>query len=192
MESIWFASCPIERRNPLDRDIKTDIAVIGAGMTGILTAYKLQKTGKIGGRTGGKPHRERTDRENNRKTHLSARAFLPPHDSGLGGRKSPAVCAGQRKRHRGIPRFGTGRTDRLRFRNDRRICLFPKCRNAEKRGACRPKTGDLCFFCPNASFSHRRGRCRQIPKPGAISPAQADCAARPKADYIRKHPCPLG
>ena len=46
MESIWFASCPIERRNPLDRDIKTDIAVIGAGMTGILTAYKLQKTGK--------------------------------------------------------------------------------------------------------------------------------------------------
>lgn len=46
MESIWFTSCPIDRRNPLDRDIKTDIAVIGAGMTGILTAYKLQKTGK--------------------------------------------------------------------------------------------------------------------------------------------------
>lgn len=46
MESIWFASCPIERREPLNRNLRTDVAVIGAGITGILTAYKLQKTGK--------------------------------------------------------------------------------------------------------------------------------------------------
>lgn len=46
MESIWFASCPIERREPLNRNPRTDVAVIGAGITGILTAYKLQKTGK--------------------------------------------------------------------------------------------------------------------------------------------------
>ena len=46
MESIWFASCPIEHREPLNRNPRTDVAVIGAGITGILTAYKLQKTGK--------------------------------------------------------------------------------------------------------------------------------------------------
>lgn len=46
MESIWFASCPIERREPLNRNLRTDVAVIGAGITGILTAYKLQKPEK--------------------------------------------------------------------------------------------------------------------------------------------------
>ena len=46
MESIWFRSCPIEHKEALAQNIKADIAVIGAGMTGILTAYKLQKTGK--------------------------------------------------------------------------------------------------------------------------------------------------
>lgn len=46
MESIWFRSCPIEHKEALAQNIKADVAVIGAGMTGILTAYKLQKTGK--------------------------------------------------------------------------------------------------------------------------------------------------
>lgn len=46
MESIWSRTCQIKRREPLAKDMKTEIAVIGAGLAGILTAYKLQKTGK--------------------------------------------------------------------------------------------------------------------------------------------------
>ena len=63
MESLWRMSCPIEKREPLSQNRTADIVVIGAGITGILTAYRLQKTGKevvvlekgriAGGQTGG-------------------------------------------------------------------------------------------------------------------------------------------
>lgn len=46
MQSIWNQSCPIGTRPALQEDIKADVAVIGAGMAGILTAYLLQKEGK--------------------------------------------------------------------------------------------------------------------------------------------------
>lgn len=45
MESIWSQLCRIKERDPLKSDIKTDVAVIGAGMAGILTAFELQKAG---------------------------------------------------------------------------------------------------------------------------------------------------
>lgn len=46
MESIWTQTCEIDQRKTLPGHIETEIAVIGAGMAGILTAYQLQKAGK--------------------------------------------------------------------------------------------------------------------------------------------------
>lgn len=45
MESIWSKSCEIPAKHRLNHDITTEVAVIGAGMTGILTAYHLQEQG---------------------------------------------------------------------------------------------------------------------------------------------------
>ena len=45
MESIWSQSCQIEERTPLQGDRKTEIAVIGAGMAGVLIASMLQEAG---------------------------------------------------------------------------------------------------------------------------------------------------
>ena len=46
MESIWSKSCEIPPREALSGDLKTEVAVIGAGMAGILIASKLQKAGR--------------------------------------------------------------------------------------------------------------------------------------------------
>ena len=46
MNSIWSESCRIPEREGLRGEIRTEIAVIGAGMAGILTASALQKTGR--------------------------------------------------------------------------------------------------------------------------------------------------
>lgn len=46
MESIWRKSCHIKDREPLEGEVSCDVAVVGAGMAGILTAHKLQKSGK--------------------------------------------------------------------------------------------------------------------------------------------------
>lgn len=45
MESIWAQDCEIPEREQLRGDKKTQVAVIGAGMAGILTAYALQQAG---------------------------------------------------------------------------------------------------------------------------------------------------
>ena len=46
MESIWTKTCSIPKREQLQKDKKTEVVVIGAGMAGILIAYQLQKAGK--------------------------------------------------------------------------------------------------------------------------------------------------
>lgn len=46
MRSIWWESCKMETRDTLKGDIETEIAVIGGGMAGMLTAYLLQEAGK--------------------------------------------------------------------------------------------------------------------------------------------------
>ncbi|MEG1501620.1 MAG: FAD-dependent oxidoreductase, partial [Clostridiales bacterium] len=45
MKSIWQKEMDIPARPRLDGDISADIAIIGAGMAGILTGYFLQKQG---------------------------------------------------------------------------------------------------------------------------------------------------
>ena len=46
MSSIWHMTTAISQRPPLTEDIRTEVAIIGAGMTGILLADRLQSAGK--------------------------------------------------------------------------------------------------------------------------------------------------
>ena len=46
MESIWSESCCFKEREQLFGDIQAGIAVIGAGIAGLLTASALQKAGR--------------------------------------------------------------------------------------------------------------------------------------------------
>ena len=46
MKSLWSESCKFRRREALNKDIKTDVLVIGAGIAGILTAYMLKQKGR--------------------------------------------------------------------------------------------------------------------------------------------------
>lgn len=46
MESIWCKDIELKERKPLPGNTSADIVVIGAGMTGILTAYLLKQQGK--------------------------------------------------------------------------------------------------------------------------------------------------
>ena len=45
MNSIWTKNVQIEEREPLNGDIKAEIAVIGAGIAGLLIASELQRAG---------------------------------------------------------------------------------------------------------------------------------------------------
>ena len=43
MESIWSNTVSIEHRTPLDGDKRTEAIIIRAGMSVVLTAYRLAK-----------------------------------------------------------------------------------------------------------------------------------------------------
>ena len=45
MESVWSDSCKFKKREVLNKDIKTNTVVIGAGIAGILTGYMLKQNG---------------------------------------------------------------------------------------------------------------------------------------------------
>ena len=45
MQSIWNEICKFRKRYVLNKDIKTDTLIIGAGMAGILTGYMLKQNG---------------------------------------------------------------------------------------------------------------------------------------------------
>ncbi len=45
MESVWVSGSRIRKREPLPGDMEAPVAVIGAGLAGILTAYYLKKEG---------------------------------------------------------------------------------------------------------------------------------------------------
>lgn len=45
MESIWTKTCPLDKREPLPGDRRTEIVVLGGGMAGILVASELQDRG---------------------------------------------------------------------------------------------------------------------------------------------------
>lgn len=46
MKSVWSENCNFRKREVLNKDIETDILVIGAGIAGILIAYMLKQKGK--------------------------------------------------------------------------------------------------------------------------------------------------
>ncbi len=45
MQSIWTKTCEIEKRDAVHKDMKCNTAVIGAGLAGILTGYRLKEKG---------------------------------------------------------------------------------------------------------------------------------------------------
>ena len=45
MDALWEATWAMDRREPLETDIATDVLVIGGGLTGILCAYFLRQAG---------------------------------------------------------------------------------------------------------------------------------------------------
>ncbi len=45
-ETFWRTQTEIDKRSPLDKNISTEVAVIGAGMAGILIADRLKSSGK--------------------------------------------------------------------------------------------------------------------------------------------------
>ena len=45
MKSVWADSCEVNTFPQLKEDIKTDVLIIGGGITGILTAYHLEQKG---------------------------------------------------------------------------------------------------------------------------------------------------
>ena len=46
MESIWTQTCELKPGKPLEGNVKTEVAVIGAGLAGVLIATALQEAGK--------------------------------------------------------------------------------------------------------------------------------------------------
>lgn len=45
MQSLWQSTCELPHFNKLEGDMKTDVLIIGGGITGILTAYFLHQAG---------------------------------------------------------------------------------------------------------------------------------------------------
>ena len=45
MKSVWSESCTLPKKSEMDKDIVAEVAVIGAGMAGLLTAFLLKKAG---------------------------------------------------------------------------------------------------------------------------------------------------
>ena len=43
MDAIWTKTVQMPRFNELEKDISTDVLIIGGGMAGILCAYKLKE-----------------------------------------------------------------------------------------------------------------------------------------------------
>ena len=48
MDSVWTQSCVIEKREPLKENCRAEAAVIGAGLTGLLTAAMLLRDAVCG------------------------------------------------------------------------------------------------------------------------------------------------
>lgn len=45
LQSIWAHTCRLAQKHTLQQDLQTDTAVIGAGLAGLLTAYRLKEKG---------------------------------------------------------------------------------------------------------------------------------------------------
>ena len=45
MDSVWTHTARLPRLAPLRGDLKTDVLVVGGGLTGLLCAYQLSRAG---------------------------------------------------------------------------------------------------------------------------------------------------
>ena len=45
-KSYWLDSAPMNRFGSLERDLTVDVAIVGAGITGLTAAYLLKRAGK--------------------------------------------------------------------------------------------------------------------------------------------------
>ena len=93
MESIWSKTCEREKRPALEGDIAADAAVIGGGMAGILTAWKLKEAGVHAvvleaDRTGG-------GQTQNTTAKITARDVLPHFYGEKGRRDGETVRTGK-------------------------------------------------------------------------------------------------
>ena len=43
MDSIWYNGVMLQMFRPLDKDIEAEAVVVGGGLAGLLTAYKLKE-----------------------------------------------------------------------------------------------------------------------------------------------------
>ena len=113
MESIWSQTCELTKRPALSKDIEVDVAVIGGGMAGILTAWQLERAGvrtvvleadKIGGGQ---------DKEHNSKDHIPAWDVLSYISCKKGRRDRQKICTGEPAGGGGIQKNHTGNKNRL-------------------------------------------------------------------------------
>ena len=115
MESIWSQTCEIKAREPLTGDRETEIAVIGGGMAGILTAAALHAAGRRVVVLEAKPDRQRPDPEHHGEDHFAAHADLPQSHRRLWQRKGAAIRAGKRGGDPGIQADHHFSKHRMRF-----------------------------------------------------------------------------
>lgn len=190
MESIWFRSFPIEHKEALAQNIKADIAVIGAGMTGILTAYKLQKTGKS-------------------VVVLEANRIA----SGQTGKTTAKITSQHGLLYyRMILDLGEEKARQYAQANEKAIEAYRSLIQEEKID-CDFETVDAYVYSQNAEILEKRRfppknwgfllHLSQLPafplpqpaqsnfKPGAVPSAQTDRASCSKTDDIRKYRCPI-
>lgn len=46
LESFWNSTAEVDNYPKLDKDLETEVAVVGGGIAGILVAYELASRGK--------------------------------------------------------------------------------------------------------------------------------------------------
>jgi len=108
MESIWSQTCELTKRPALSKDIEVDVAVIGGGMAGILTAWQLERAGvrtvvleadKIGG-----------GQTKNTTAKITSQSYI---SCKKGRRDRQKICTGEPAGGGGIQKNHTGNKNRL-------------------------------------------------------------------------------
>ena len=198
MESLWSATAKLPRFPQLDGTKKTDVLIIGGGIAGLLTAYFLQQSGvdyllveqgricggttknttaKITAQHGLIYHKLVKD-----KGVDAARVYLRANESALN--MYTALCE----------RLSCDYEvrDNYVYATESRAKLAEEMEALQKIGYA----AELCETLPlpistvGAAPSVPDRRCRPVPEPGTVSPAEVSCGNRQRTEHLRKHLCP--